>query len=54
MSPRSGLLQGAEDYLRSVATRRGVDPETATRVRAAIQEWDEQISAGGAPQPVTV
>ncbi|MGQ4732665.1 hypothetical protein ACUN3E_34040 [Streptomyces sp. Ju416(a)] len=44
MSPCSGLLQGAEAYLRSVATRRGVDPETAAGVREAIQEWDEQRS----------
>ncbi|WAE70644.1 hypothetical protein OUQ49_33320 (plasmid) [Streptomyces cavourensis] len=44
MSPRSGLLQGAEAYLRSLATRRGVNPETAAEVRAALREWDEQRS----------
>ncbi|MEU0311703.1 hypothetical protein [Streptomyces cyaneofuscatus] len=49
MSPRSGLLQGAEAYLRSFATRRGIDPVTATEVRAAIQEWDEQRSGAGSP-----
>ncbi|MFI1576317.1 hypothetical protein ACH4VQ_36635 [Streptomyces anulatus] len=49
MSPRSGLLQGAEAYLRSFATRRSVAPEAATEVRAAIQEWDEQRSGAGSP-----
>ncbi|MFB8016840.1 hypothetical protein ACFC5E_35970 [Streptomyces rochei] len=49
MSPRSGLLQGAEAYLRSLATRKGVAPETAAEVRAALQEWDDQRSAAGAP-----
>ncbi|CAO0835200.1 hypothetical protein GCM10010298_76710 [Streptomyces microflavus] len=41
-SSRSGLLQGAETYLRSIAIRRGVAPETAARVRTAIQGWDER------------
>ncbi|WP_333736210.1 hypothetical protein [Streptomyces sp. IBSBF 2806] len=42
--PRSGLLQGAEAYLRSVAARKGIDPEHAAMLRKAIQEWDEQRS----------
>ncbi|MFD8622091.1 hypothetical protein [Streptomyces sp. NPDC059513] len=49
MSPRSGLLQGAEAYLRSLATRRGVNLETAAEVRAALREWDDQRSEAGAP-----
>ncbi|AQU64999.1 hypothetical protein BBN63_00705 [Streptomyces niveus] len=36
-SPRSGLLQGAEAYLRSVAARKGTDPGHAAMLRAAIQ-----------------
>ncbi|MFI5823733.1 hypothetical protein ACIA8I_32295 [Streptomyces rishiriensis] len=51
--PRSGLLQGAEAYLRSVATRKGADPEFAAMLRTVTQEWHEQHSATGAPQPVT-
>lgn len=49
MSPRSGLLQGAEAYLRSLTTRRGVNPETAAEVRAALREWDDQRSETGTP-----
>ncbi|MDX3170282.1 hypothetical protein PV736_35800 [Streptomyces scabiei] len=52
--PRSGLLQGAEAYLRSVATRKGTDPEFAAMLRTVIQEWDEQHSGTSAPQPATV
>ncbi|WP_327692414.1 hypothetical protein [Streptomyces sp. NBC_00459] len=48
--PRSGLLQGAEAYLRSVAARKSTDPEIAAMLRTAIQEWDEQHSTAGAPQ----
>ncbi|WP_411152622.1 hypothetical protein [Streptomyces sp. A30] len=46
-SPRSGLLQGAEAYLRSAATRKGTH---AAMLRTVIQEWDEQHSAVGAAQ----
>ncbi|MEU1077968.1 MULTISPECIES: hypothetical protein [unclassified Streptomyces] len=49
-SPRSGLLQGAETYLRSVATRKSTHPEIAAMLRTVIQEWDEQHSTVGAPQ----
>ncbi|MFD4528383.1 hypothetical protein ACFWP7_31595 [Streptomyces sp. NPDC058470] len=52
--PRSGLLQGAEPYLRSVATRKGTDPEFAAMLRTVIQERDEQHSGTSAPQPATV
>ncbi|MFD8621412.1 hypothetical protein [Streptomyces sp. NPDC059513] len=47
-SPHSGLLQGAEAYLRNVATRRGTSRETTARLRTAIQEWDEQHGPVGA------
>jgi hypothetical protein len=50
---RSGLLQGAEAYLLSVATRKGTDLEFAVMLRTVIQEWDEQHSGTGAPQPAT-
>ncbi|MFE2320463.1 hypothetical protein ACFXC8_46865, partial [Streptomyces sp. NPDC059441] len=51
--PRSGLLQGAEAYLRSVATRKGTDPEFAAMLRTVIQEWDERHSDTGTPQLAT-
>ncbi|MEU8622652.1 hypothetical protein [Streptomyces sp. NPDC048623] len=39
--PRSGLLQGAEVYLRSIAAR-DTDSEYVDMLRTVIQEWDEQ------------
>ncbi|MBP5904596.1 hypothetical protein [Streptomyces scabiei] len=48
--PRSGLLQGAEPYLRSLANRKGTLPDVAAMLRTVIQEWDEQHSAVGASQ----
>jgi hypothetical protein len=38
--PQSGLLQGAEEYIRYTAGRRGADPEVAGRLRAVLQTWD--------------
>ncbi|MFF2937834.1 hypothetical protein [Streptomyces mirabilis] len=52
-SPRSGLLQGAEEYLRSVTARRGTHREIAAMLNTEIQEWDEQHSGTGIPQPAT-
>ncbi|MFE2609677.1 hypothetical protein ACFXI6_50890 [Streptomyces mirabilis] len=52
-NPRSGLLQGAEEYLRSVAARRGTHREIAAMLNTEIQEWDEQHSGTGIPQPAT-
>ena len=49
-SPRSGLLQGAETYLRSAAARKGTHPEIAAMLRAVIQEWDKQHNAASALQ----
>jgi hypothetical protein len=49
-SPRSGLLQGAETYVRDAATRKGTRPEVAAMLRAVIQEWHEQQSAAGVLQ----
>lgn len=46
-SPRSGLLQGAETYVRDAATRKGTRPELAAMLRAVIQERDAQQSATG-------
>ncbi|MFC5828083.1 hypothetical protein [Nonomuraea insulae] len=40
MNPRSGLIQGAEEYLRYTAQRRGVDPVVAERLQAVLKEWD--------------
>ncbi|WNI27297.1 hypothetical protein [Streptomyces sp. ITFR-16] len=51
--PRSGLLQGAEPYLRSLANRRGTLPEVAARLGAALDGFDAQHSRTGTPQPVT-
>ncbi|MFD9114644.1 hypothetical protein [Streptomyces bottropensis] len=48
--PRSGLLQGAEPYLRWRAGHKGTAPEIAAMLRTVIQEWDEQHSAVGAAQ----
>lgn len=36
--PESGLIQGAEEYLRQVTQRRGVDPEVAQRLRTVLGE----------------
>ncbi|GHB31054.1 hypothetical protein [Streptomyces chryseus] len=52
--PRSGLIQGAGAYLRSVAARKDTVPEYAAMLRTVIQEWDEQHNSSGAPQSVTV
>ncbi|MEW1551862.1 hypothetical protein [Streptomyces tsukubensis] len=45
--PRSGLLQGAEPYLRSVAARRGTRPDVAAELRAVLQEWDARAPVPG-------
>lgn len=50
-SPRSGLLQGAEAYLRDAVTRKGTHPQTAAKLRTAIQDWDEEHGTTGVPQP---
>ncbi|MEU6895881.1 hypothetical protein ABZ934_29790 [Streptomyces sp. NPDC046557] len=39
LHPRSGLLQGAEPYLRSLASRKLSEP-LAPRLRPALDEWD--------------
>ena len=44
-NPESGLTQGAEEYLRHVAQRRGVHPAVANRLHLAIQEWDARVTA---------
>ncbi|MGW4234946.1 hypothetical protein ACWEF9_37730 [Streptomyces sp. NPDC004980] len=49
-SPHSGLLQGAEPYLRSVAARRGTSPVLAYRLRTVLQEWEEEHGIAGARQ----
>lgn len=40
-SPRAGLLQGAEQYLRGAAARKNVHPEIAALLRAVIDELDD-------------
>lgn len=40
--PWSGLLQGAEGYLRHLVRRPGVDSEVAQRVQDALDLWDTQ------------
>ncbi|GAA2156946.1 hypothetical protein GCM10009760_58510 [Kitasatospora kazusensis] len=40
LHPRSGLLQGAEEYLRYTAQRSGVAPAVAEQLRALLAEWD--------------
>lgn len=49
-SPHSGLLQGAEAYLRSAAAHMSTHPEIAAMLRTVIQEWDELRSTTSAPQ----
>jgi hypothetical protein len=39
--PWSGLLQGAEDYLRYTARRRGVSQHVAQRILDVLDDWDE-------------
>ncbi len=41
----SGLLQGAEDYLRYVVRRPGFNRETAQQTQEALNQWDAQRSA---------
>ncbi|MBB5081472.1 hypothetical protein [Nonomuraea endophytica] len=40
ISPWSGMLQGAQEYLRHVAQARSADPEVASDLRTVIEEWD--------------
>jgi len=40
--PRSGLLQGAEPYLRWRAGHKDTDADVAARLGAALDEWDTQ------------
>ena len=38
--PETGLRQGAEDYLRHVAARRGMDPAFTRPIQDALDRWD--------------
>ncbi|MFD9813299.1 hypothetical protein [Streptomyces sp. NPDC059080] len=51
--PHSGLLQGAEPYLRWLAGDRYTLPEVAARLGAALGEFDAQHSGTRTPQPAT-
>ncbi|MFD3503901.1 hypothetical protein ACFWWC_26200 [Streptomyces sp. NPDC058642] len=51
--PRSGLLQGAEAYLRWLAGDKYTRPEVAARLGEALDEFDAQHSRTGAPQSAT-
>ncbi|KMS67242.1 hypothetical protein ACM01_43565 [Streptomyces viridochromogenes] len=42
--PGAGLRQGAEEYLRDAAQRRGVAPALARELRAAISDWDSSTA----------
>lgn len=53
LHPLSGLLQGAEPYLRSLAARSGTNPEIAAMLRTVIQEWEEQHRHPVPSQPAT-
>lgn len=46
INPWSGLLQGAEEYLRYTAQRRGVDPAVAQTLRTVLAEWDAARALG--------
>ncbi|MEU3625163.1 hypothetical protein [Amycolatopsis coloradensis] len=39
-NPWSGLLQGAGEYLRYTAGRRGLDPDRARELREFLDRWD--------------
>ncbi|MEV0733403.1 hypothetical protein [Polymorphospora sp. NPDC050346] len=41
-SPWSGLLQGAEEYLRHTSRRPGLNRDVARDLRAVIERWDAQ------------
>lgn len=51
--PRSGLLQGAEPYLRWLASDRYTLPEVAARLREALEEFDARVGRSGAVQLAT-
>lgn len=44
--PWSGLRQGAEQYLRRLAHRPGVDAEVAQRLQQVLAEWAARADAG--------
>lgn len=46
--PRSGLLQGADPYLRWYTGHKDSDPHIAAGVRAALDEWDTAQRSGAA------
>jgi hypothetical protein len=46
LHPWSGLLQGADAYLRHLVQRSGVDPTVAGRLRNVLAEWDACAGAG--------
>lgn len=46
--PRSGLLQGAEPYLRWYAGHRDTDPDVAAALGTGLDEWDAVQRSGAA------
>lgn len=50
--PRSGLLQGAEAYVRWRAGDKHTRPEVAARLGEALAEFDAQQGGTGAPRSV--
>jgi hypothetical protein len=49
--PESGLLQGAEEYLRYVARRSGVNGQVAQRLRVVLEGWDARAARATAADP---
>ncbi|WP_405683364.1 hypothetical protein [Streptomyces sp. NBC_00057] len=52
--PRSGLLQGAELYLRWLAGHKHTLPEVAARLGAALDEWDAAQRSANTGQTAAV
>lgn len=49
LHPRSALLQGGEPYLRDLTARAGVTARLATRINAALRDWDAQRAEARQP-----
>lgn len=48
-NPWSGLLQGAEEYLRYTARRPGVHPDVAQQLQAVLDAWDRDAQRSRTP-----
>jgi len=52
--PRSGLLQGAEPYLRWLAHHKHTRSDVAATLREALTEWEAQPGRAETGHPATV